>query len=232
MKGLVILAGLALAIGGSLYALLRPSDTDLTRVEDDIGDALDRSRQVLAESVRVLNPLRLINPTLLPLDHDLAALRTRSDQASARLENLRGSRPAGAAAHEAALRERKEARADAQTLLADTTAFAQRVGLTDSVLRETQPLVQTMLGLWQRAAATREQIEQTGATLDADLALKVDQIARRVGETRNLAAQARDAAMRDAKEGDSMARTAAADTQAVIADLKTVIEKLETLRSP
>ena len=220
MKGLVILAALTAVIGGALYALMRPSDVDLERVEQDIEQALSDAGDSLADVVRILNPLRAINPTLQALDADLAQRRDEVAALTARLEQLKSSRPNTSAARGRFLSERRQVRADANRLVVAAGDLRRRAELTDQVMREIQPRVQTMLAMVQALVTKRDHYEAANGELTGELALKVDQIVERAQKTRSFAAQSRQVVMRDVADGESMAKTVKNDVEQVIVDLQ------------
>lgn len=231
MKGLVILATLAALIAAALFALLRDSYRDLARLEDAAAEALEAASDDLSDATRTLNPLRVVNPTAIPLDDDLAAQRRRLDELRARLDELRQVRPEQEKEREAFLAARREHRDAARDLHAASQGLLARAEVLDQILRETQPRVQEMLALMGLVAQARHQVEDEGR-LDPTLATKLDQLQERVGRTRQLAAESRRAAMQDAADAERMNRTVAGEVAAVTQDLAAAMNDLQHSGAP
>lgn len=228
MKGLAILLVLATVIAVAMFALLQDSDRDMVRIEDEIAETLDRSSDQLADATRTLSPLRVINPTAMPLDNDLGTLRTQLEALRIGLGQLREARPESESQRGNFLKERRDARDVARSLLQESSSLVARSKILELILRDTQPKVQSMLSLMGMVSQARTKVDADGE-LEPTLATKLDQLQKRVGDTRQLAAETRRVAMVNAQEATTMQRAVSTEVAAVIKDLQAA---MDTLRTP
>lgn len=227
MKGLAILLTLAVITGGALFALLRDSDQDLVRVEDEISEALDQAADRLASATRTIDPLRTINPTAFPLDKDLGDYRENLASQRAALDQLRATRPESESQRGAFLKQRRDARDSAHALVQQTQSLVERGALLEEILRDLQPRVQTMQSLMGMVHEARRAVAATD-DLSPELATRLDQLQVLVGNTRVLAAETRKVAMVDAKQARDMHRTLQAEVSTIIKDLEAAMDRLRT----
>lgn len=110
MKGLIIISVLLLGFAGALYVLLKPSDQDLVRVEQDADRLLEEASLGLTGITRTVNSLRSIRPNLTDLDRELNQMRAGVENRQEVLRQMREERPERGEDHAPFLRRRKELR--------------------------------------------------------------------------------------------------------------------------
>ncbi|MFH0944965.1 MAG: hypothetical protein V2A76_07185 [Planctomycetota bacterium] len=218
MKGLIIITVLVLGFGGALYVLLRPSDMDLVRVEQDAESLLQETSMSLAGVTRTLNSLRSIRPNLTDLDRELNQMRAGIESRKALLDGMREERPGRGEDHAPFLRRRRELRQDLDQLNRSASDLLDRVELVDEYMRTTQARVQLMKERFRDLFQMRRKLEQAGTPLDPELVAKIKYL---YAEKETVLALARNVvvtATRSVEEGRTLASSVASQVERIIAD--------------
>jgi len=218
LKGLVIIAAVLLGFAGGLFWLLRPSDRDLVRVEEDVARLLDESAGSLDQITLQFNTLRSIRPNLQGLRQELDTLRRQLDQFREEYRTLREERPAAKADHAPFLRRRQQLRTQADQLRQSTHGLAERVAVVDDFMRSTQPRIQVMKEVFLELFNLRRRLQQEGRKIDPDVNQKIDYL---YGEKESLLALARSViniGSQNAEQGRTIAASVAGGVERIIAD--------------
>lgn len=226
MKGLIIIAVLLLGFSGGLYLLLRPSEQDLVRIEEDAAKLLDEAAESLAATTRTLNSLLSIRPNLVNLDQELNQMRSAIEERRKLLATLQEERPERGQDRAPFLRRRKELRRELTELNQRAADLRDRVGLVDEYMRTTQPRVQAMNESFRSLFETRRRLEDAGVEIDRALTSKIDYLYR---EKETLLALARNVVVtgsKDVKEGRTLATSVAAEVERLIGDAVALTARL------
>ncbi len=226
MKALGIVSLLAAVIGASLFLLLKPSNADIRRLEDELAALLEEVSTALADATGILNALRVVKPTLLVLDNDLNGLRARAEVQRARLEELRGESPPAGDHRGGYIDRRRAARQEAALLRDQATALLERARLLEAFLRDTQPRVQLMLARFGELYAVRNRMLQQGKQIDPALLTKIDYLQEEVQRKQSLARSVFDVGARDAREGKTLHETAAREVELLITEIEALARLL------
>ena len=226
MKGLVIIATVLLGFVGGLYLLLRPSDMDLVRIEEDVAQLLDQGSESLAQITLVINALRSIRPNVQALDQELNGLRQQLDQLHRDFRALPEDRPSGNQDHAPFLRKRKQLRTRSEEVREQALGLLERVKLVNDYMHETQPQVQVMKEAFRKLFTLRRQLEQDGQTIEPALSQKIDYL---YAEKESLLALARNViatGSQNAAEGRTIASAVAGGVTRIIADAEALTRQL------
>jgi hypothetical protein len=234
VKGLLILAAVAIGIGASLFWLLRESDTDLRRVEDDVQARLDECEATLRDAYRVLSGLRAIQPSklMLTLERAVEQMRAGVDTRRKDLAALRLARPEADAPRGPFLDARKTARAQAEGLLASARQLERRITLLDDFTRNTEEDLRLMIERKASLFRLRQQLEQSGAAVEPALLVKIEQLAQEAETVRTTASQVAPAAAEDLAQAEILARTAQTEVERVLHEQEATIRRVDALLAP
>lgn len=227
MKGLVILGVLLLAIAGSLYLLTRPSDVDLRRIEDEIGEQLRGGDATLTETTRLLNALRSIKPTIQVLDRDLNALREEGRALSGRLEQLRVERPEESQFRGTFLDVRRDVRQNAANYRIRCVDLQARSRIVDRFVRETEPRVKMMISSFAALFQLKNQREAAGQTIDEAVLVKIDYLQTEIQRKQALARSVFEVGSVNAEQGATLNETASREIALLIADVNAMHRRLQ-----
>ncbi len=229
MKGIAILAILVAVIGAALFALLKSSDTDLVRIEEEIGSTLDEVNHELLAVTRTVDALRSIRPDILVLDRDLAGNRSEETRQRQQLESLQRERPKEGEDRASFIENRRQARRAAEELRRRVEDLDARASILHSFMLETQPRVKVMIAAFGDLFQLKEQKLAEGKTLDDEILVKIDYLKTDVERKRSLAKSVFETGSQSAQDGKVLNDTARKEIELVIEEIHALARRLETI---